>query len=179
MPRSPARTAPNSPRRRATPCASNYVRCGQVSWEYRPYMIFPTDPGIFLLLRCQGRSAFFRVDRAALCRPGRTGSAAPGAAAGAAASSSKACRRRRARRTGPRRRARPVLPPARHARSADRTACLADSAGSAAARRRSPHRGNRGRRHRHADLLRQRREGRTSDWLDAARAAAARRAIGG
>jgi len=38
-----------------------YVRSGQVSWEYRPYMIFPTDPGVFMLLRCLGPSAFFRV----------------------------------------------------------------------------------------------------------------------
>jgi protein-disulfide isomerase len=39
----------------------HYVRSGQVSWEYRPYMIFPTDPGIFMLLRCLGPQAFFRV----------------------------------------------------------------------------------------------------------------------
>src|ERR1044072_9394987 len=38
-----------------------YVRSGQVSWEYRPYMIFPTDPGICMLLRCLGPQAFFRV----------------------------------------------------------------------------------------------------------------------
>jgi protein-disulfide isomerase len=38
-----------------------YVRSGQVSWEYRPYMIFPTDPGVFMLLRCLGPTAFFRV----------------------------------------------------------------------------------------------------------------------
>lgn len=38
-----------------------YVRSGQVSWEYRPYMIFPTDPGIFMLLRCLGPTAFFHV----------------------------------------------------------------------------------------------------------------------
>jgi len=38
-----------------------YVRSGQVSWEYRPYMIFPTDPGIFMLLRCQGPQPFFRL----------------------------------------------------------------------------------------------------------------------
>ena len=36
-----------------------YVRSGRVSWEYRPYMIFPTDPGLFALLRCQGASSFF------------------------------------------------------------------------------------------------------------------------
>jgi protein-disulfide isomerase len=36
-----------------------YVRSGRVSWEYRPYAIFPTDPGLFALLRCQGAGAFF------------------------------------------------------------------------------------------------------------------------
>lgn len=38
-----------------------YVRSGRVSWEYRPYMIFPTDPGLFALLNCQGPAAFFRT----------------------------------------------------------------------------------------------------------------------
>jgi protein-disulfide isomerase len=38
-----------------------YIRSGQVSWEYRPYIIFPTDPGIFMLLRCLGPQAFFHV----------------------------------------------------------------------------------------------------------------------
>ncbi len=37
----------------------NYVRSGRVSWEYRPYAIFPTDPGLFALLRCNGAAAFF------------------------------------------------------------------------------------------------------------------------
>lgn len=37
----------------------SYVRSGRVSWEYRPYMIFPTDPGLFSLLRCQGKDSFF------------------------------------------------------------------------------------------------------------------------
>ena len=37
----------------------SYVRSGRVSWEYRPYMIFPTDPGLFSLLRCQGAGSFF------------------------------------------------------------------------------------------------------------------------
>jgi protein-disulfide isomerase len=36
-----------------------FVKSGQVSWEYRPYMLFPTDPGMFLLLRCQGPQPFF------------------------------------------------------------------------------------------------------------------------
>jgi protein-disulfide isomerase len=38
-----------------------FVKSGQVSWEYRPYMISPTDPGIFLLLRCQGPQPFFAL----------------------------------------------------------------------------------------------------------------------
>jgi len=38
---------------------SNYIRSGRVSWEYRPFMIFPTDPGIFLLLSCAGPGSFF------------------------------------------------------------------------------------------------------------------------
>jgi protein-disulfide isomerase len=37
-----------------------YVKSGQVSWEYRPFMLFPTDLGIFLLLRCQGPNPFFQ-----------------------------------------------------------------------------------------------------------------------
>lgn len=37
----------------------SYVRSGRMSWEYRPYMLFPTDPGIFMLLRCQGAAGFF------------------------------------------------------------------------------------------------------------------------
>ncbi len=44
-----------------TPLRERYVRSGQVSWEYRPYMIFPTDPGVFLLLHCLGPQPFFRT----------------------------------------------------------------------------------------------------------------------
>ena len=40
---------------------NTFVRSGQVSYEYRPFMIFPTDPGIFALLRCQGATPFFRL----------------------------------------------------------------------------------------------------------------------
>lgn len=43
------------------PLRERYVRSGQVSWEYRPFIIFPTDPGIFMLLRCQGAAPFFRL----------------------------------------------------------------------------------------------------------------------
>jgi protein-disulfide isomerase len=38
---------------------TRHVRTGRVSWEYRPYLIFPTDPGIFMLLNCLGPARFF------------------------------------------------------------------------------------------------------------------------
>lgn len=42
----------------------DHVRSGRVSFEYRPYLIFPSDPGIFMLLNCQAPSRFFdTVDR--------------------------------------------------------------------------------------------------------------------
>lgn len=37
----------------------NYVKSGQVSWEFRTYLLFPTDPGVSILLNCQSESAFF------------------------------------------------------------------------------------------------------------------------
>jgi protein-disulfide isomerase len=40
---------------------NTYVRSGQVSWEYRPVLLFPTDPGITMLLRCQGPQSFFAL----------------------------------------------------------------------------------------------------------------------
>jgi protein-disulfide isomerase len=39
----------------------NYVKTGRVSWEFRPYLLFPSDPGVTLLLRCQGASPFFQT----------------------------------------------------------------------------------------------------------------------
>ena len=36
-----------------------YVKSGQVSWEFRTYLLFPTDPGISILLNCQSETAFF------------------------------------------------------------------------------------------------------------------------
>jgi protein-disulfide isomerase len=36
-----------------------YVKSGQVSWEFRAYLLFPTDPGVSLLLNCQSAEAFF------------------------------------------------------------------------------------------------------------------------
>lgn len=38
---------------------SRYIRSGRVSFEYRPYLIFPTDPGAFMLLDCLGPNGFF------------------------------------------------------------------------------------------------------------------------
>ncbi|HLL32218.1 MAG TPA: thioredoxin domain-containing protein [Allosphingosinicella sp.] len=36
-----------------------YVKSGQVSWEFRTYILFPTDPGVSMLLQCQTEGAFF------------------------------------------------------------------------------------------------------------------------
>jgi protein-disulfide isomerase len=38
-----------------------YVKSGQVSWEYRPYMNHPTDPAVTVLARCQGPEGFFTL----------------------------------------------------------------------------------------------------------------------
>jgi len=43
------------------PLENQFVRSGQVSWEYRPFMLFPSDPAVFMLLRCQGPTPFFRL----------------------------------------------------------------------------------------------------------------------
>jgi len=43
------------------PLRDRYVKSGQVSWEFRPYLLFPTDVGISMLLRCQGAGPFFRL----------------------------------------------------------------------------------------------------------------------
>ena len=37
------------------------MKCGRVSWEFRPYMLFPSDPGIAMLLRCHGAAPFFQL----------------------------------------------------------------------------------------------------------------------
>ena len=36
-----------------------YVKSGRVSWEFRPFLLFPTDASVTLLARCQGPAAFF------------------------------------------------------------------------------------------------------------------------
>jgi protein-disulfide isomerase len=38
-----------------------YVKSGQVSWEFRPIMLFASDPGATALLYCQGAVPFFRL----------------------------------------------------------------------------------------------------------------------
>lgn len=38
-----------------------YVKSGQVSWEFRTYMLFGSDPGPSMLLHCQGATPFFRL----------------------------------------------------------------------------------------------------------------------
>ncbi len=43
------------------PLKTTYVKTGRVSWELRPYMIFPPDPGIAMLLRCHGAAGFFQL----------------------------------------------------------------------------------------------------------------------
>lgn len=40
---------------------NDYVKTGRVSWEFRPYLLFPTDPGPSMLLRCQGAGPFFAL----------------------------------------------------------------------------------------------------------------------
>ena len=43
------------------PLTNQYVKSGQVSWEFRPFLLFPSDPGIGMLLRCQGATPFFTL----------------------------------------------------------------------------------------------------------------------
>lgn len=45
--------------REAGPAIREAVRSGRVSFEYRPYLIFPSDPGIFALMGCQAPGRFF------------------------------------------------------------------------------------------------------------------------
>ena len=43
------------------PLRERYVRSGQVSYEFRPLLIHPQDPSVFMLLECQPPEAFFRL----------------------------------------------------------------------------------------------------------------------
>jgi protein-disulfide isomerase len=36
-----------------------YVKSGQLSYEFRTYLLFPTDPGVSALVHCQGEAAAF------------------------------------------------------------------------------------------------------------------------
>ena len=44
----------------SAPLRDTYVKSGRVSWEFRPILLFPSDPGISMLLRCQGPGPFFQ-----------------------------------------------------------------------------------------------------------------------
>ena len=44
----------------SAPLTNTYVKSGQVSWEFRPFLIYPTDIAATMLMRCQGPQAFFR-----------------------------------------------------------------------------------------------------------------------
>ena len=43
------------------PLRETYVKSGRVSWEFRPFLLFPSDPGVTMLLRCQGPGPFFQT----------------------------------------------------------------------------------------------------------------------
>jgi protein-disulfide isomerase len=45
----------------ATGPLTQLVKNGQVSWEFRHFLMFPTDPGLSLLTRCQGPGSFFAL----------------------------------------------------------------------------------------------------------------------
>jgi protein-disulfide isomerase len=45
----------------ATEPLKAYVKTGRVSWEFRPYLLFPSDSGISMLLKCQGAGPFFTL----------------------------------------------------------------------------------------------------------------------
>ncbi len=40
---------------------NSYVKSGQVSWEFRPFLLFPTDPAVSLLMQCMGPEPYFRM----------------------------------------------------------------------------------------------------------------------
>ncbi len=45
----------------STPLRDNYVRSGQVSWEFRHFLLSPPDVAMSVLARCQPPSAYFRT----------------------------------------------------------------------------------------------------------------------
>lgn len=44
----------------STPLRERYVKSGRVSWEFRPILLLMPDPGVSMLLRCQGPGPFFQ-----------------------------------------------------------------------------------------------------------------------
>jgi protein-disulfide isomerase len=51
----------NFSREGSAPLRDTYVKSGRVSWEFRPYLLFPSDPGMAMLLRCRGPEPFFQL----------------------------------------------------------------------------------------------------------------------
>ena len=47
--------------REATGPLTQLVKSGHLSWEFRHYLIFPTDPAVSMLARCGGPSEFFAL----------------------------------------------------------------------------------------------------------------------
>lgn len=45
----------------ATEPLKAHVKTGRLSWEFRPYLLFPSDSGISMLLKCQGAGPFFTL----------------------------------------------------------------------------------------------------------------------
>ena len=41
------------------PLRDQYVKSGQLSYEFRTYLLFPADPGVSALVHCQGEAAAF------------------------------------------------------------------------------------------------------------------------
>ncbi|HEY5721227.1 MAG TPA: thioredoxin domain-containing protein [Allosphingosinicella sp.] len=44
----------------SAPLQERFVKSGRVSWEFRPILLLPPDPGVSMLLRCQGPGPFFQ-----------------------------------------------------------------------------------------------------------------------
>jgi protein-disulfide isomerase len=39
----------------------DYIRSGRVSWEFRSFIIFPSDPAVSVLVSCRGADAYFTL----------------------------------------------------------------------------------------------------------------------
>jgi protein-disulfide isomerase len=55
----------------ARPLIDRYVKSGRVSWEFRAYLIFPTDPAVSMLLYCRPPSSFFPLIQALYATQGQ------------------------------------------------------------------------------------------------------------